>query len=237
MRNLKSVYAKELGSYFNSPMAYIFLVLFAILNGYFFTRTFFLIGQSDLRILFEIVPLIFLFFVPAISMSLIAREKNQGTMEVMSTLPIRDSEFVLGKYLASVTLIAVGLLFTFVHLITLMAVGTSVDYGAVLTGYLGLILVGALYAAAGTFASSLTENQVISLIIAIAIVVGFFLLDKLLLFMPAGISGIVQYVSVDFHLSNISRGVIDSRNLVYFGSGIWLFLILTLRVLEMRKWR
>jgi ABC-2 type transport system permease protein len=237
MRNVKAIYLKELRSYFNSPMAYIFLVIFAVLSGYFFTSTFFLIGQSDMRALFNIVPLVYLFFVPAISMGLIAKEKNLGTMEVLSTMPIRDVEFVAGKYLAAVSLIVVGLLFTFVHFLTLLAVGTHVDIGAVITGYVGLVLVGAFYAAVGTFASSLTENQVVSLIVAIAIVMVFFLLDKLLLFIPAGLSAIAQYISVDYHLSNIARGVVDSRNLIYFAGMIWLFLALTLRVLEMRKWR
>ncbi len=237
MRNTKAIYLKELRSYFNSPMAYIFLVIFAVLSGYFFTSTFFLIGQSDMRALFNIVPLVFLFFVPAISMGLVAKEKNLGTMEVLTTMPIQDVEFVAGKYLAAVSLIVVGLLFTLVHFLTLLVVGTHVDVGAVITGYIGLVLVGAFYAAVGTFASSLTENQVVSLIISIAIVMVFFLLDKLLLFIPAGLATIAQYVSVDFHLSNIARGVIDSRNLVYFAGMIWLFLALTLRVLEMRKWR
>ena len=237
MHNVKAIYAKELRSYFNSPMAYIFLVLFAVLNAYFFTSTFFLIGQSDMRALFNVVPLVYLFFVPAISMGLIAREKSLGTMEVMSTLPINDVELVLGKYFAAVTLIAVGLLFTGVHFFTLAAVGTNVDYGANLLGYLGLLFVGAFYASIGTFASSVTENQVVSLIVAVVIVLAFFLMDKMLLFAPAGMAGILQYLSVDYHLSNISRGVLDSRNLVYFGSMVWLFLALTLRILDMRKWR
>ena len=237
MNNFKAIYLKELKSYFDSPMAYIFLVLFAVLNGYFFTNTFFLIGQSDLRVMFNIVPVVYLFFVPAISMGLIARERNIGTIEVISTLPIADREFVLGKYLAAVTLIVVGLLFTAVHFITLAQVGTSIDYGAVVTGYLGLILVGAFYAAVGTFASSLTENQVVSLIVAISIIIVFYILDKLLIFIPVSLSGIVQYISVDYHLSNISRGVIDSRNLVYFAGMIWLFLVMTIRVIGIRKWR
>ena len=102
MNNTKIILKKELRSYFNSPMAYIFLVVFAISNGYFFTNTFFLINQSDMRALFNIIPLIYLFFIPAISMSLIAREKSAGTMEVMSTLPIKDIEFIMGKFIAAV---------------------------------------------------------------------------------------------------------------------------------------
>ena len=137
MNNTKIILKKELRSYFNSPMAYIFLVVFAITNGYFFTNTFFLITQSDMRALFNIVPLIYLFFIPAITMSLIAKEKNSGTMEVMSTLPIKDIEFIMGKFLASVMLIVIGLCITFVHLFTLMNVGTNIDHGAILSGYFG----------------------------------------------------------------------------------------------------
>ncbi len=237
MRNIKILFLKELKSYFNSPMAYIFLVLFAIFSGYFFTNTFFLINQSDLRSLFGIIPMIYLFFIPAVTMSLIAKESNSGTMEIISTLPIKDVEFVLSKFLAATTLIIIGLGFTLVHFFTLLVVGTNIDYGAILCGYIGLILVGGFYASIGTFTSSLTDNQVVAFIIAITIVLVFFLLDKLLIFMPTGMSGLIQFISVDYHLSNISRGVIDSRNLVYFGTMIVIFLLTTVRILEMRKWR
>ena len=237
MRNLKAIYFKEMRSYFNSPMAYIFLVIFAVINGYFFTRTFFLFNQSDMRSLFNIIPLVYLFFIPAITMSLIAREKNLGTMEVMSTLPLKDLDFVAGKFLAALSLILVGLLITLVHFFTLVQVGTNIDYGAVFTGYLGLALAGAVYSSIGTFASSITDNQVVAFIIGIFIVIIFFLMDKMLMFVPVPLTEIIQYLSVDYHLSNISRGVIDSRNLIYFASVVGFFLFFTVRVLEIRRWR
>ena len=237
MRNLKAIYFKEMKSYFNSPMAYIFLVIFAIINGYFFTRTFFLFNQSDMRSLFNIIPLVYLFFIPAITMSLIAREKNLGTMEVISTLPLKDLDFVAGKFLAALSLVLVGLFITLVHFFTLIQVGTNIDYGAVFTGYLGLALAGAVYSSIGTFASSITDNQVVAFIIGIFIVIIFFLMDKMLMFVPVSLTGIIQYLSVDYHLSNISRGVIDSRNLIYFASVVGFFLFMTVRVLEIRKWR
>jgi len=237
MRNLKAVYFKELKSYFNSPMAYIFLVIFAVINGYFFTRTFFLFDQSDMRSLFNIIPLVYLFFIPAVTMSLIAREKNLGTMEVISTLPLKDIDFVAGKFLAAFSLVLTGLLVTLIHFFTLTQVGTNVDYGAVFTGYLGLALAGAVYSSVGTFSSSITDNQVVAFIIGIFIVLVFFLMDKMLMFVPVYLTGIIQYLSVDYHLSNISRGVIDSRNLVYFTSVVGFFLFMTVRILEIRKWR
>ncbi|MBC8174086.1 MAG: ABC transporter permease subunit [Candidatus Marinimicrobia bacterium] len=237
MPNVKTIFLKEIRAYFNSPMAYIFLVIFAIINGYFFTNTFFLINQSDLRSLFSIVPIVYLFFIPAIAMGLIARERNLGTIEVISTLPLKNSEYVIGKFLAALSLILLGLVATLVHFITLVNVGAHIDFGAVFTGYFGLALVGAFYASIGTFASSVTENQVVAFIIGVFIVLVFFLMDKLLLFVPVSLSGIVQYISVDYHFSNISRGVIDSRNLIYFASVIGFFLFLTIQNIEIRKWR
>jgi len=237
MRNFKAIYFKELKAFFNSPMAYIFLVIFALVNGYFFTNTFFLFNQSNMRALFNIVPLVYLFFIPAVTMGLIAREKNIGTMELISTLPIKDIEFVLGKFLAGLTLIVLGLAVTSIHFVTLINVGTNIDYGAIFTGYFGLVLLGAVYSAVGTFASSVTDNQVVAFIIGVFIVLVFFLMDKMLVFVPSSIAGIVQYISVEYHLSNISRGVIDSRNLVYFGSVIGFFIFITKQVMEIRKWR
>jgi len=237
MSTIYTIYKKEFFGYFTSPMAYIFLVVFSLINGYFFSNTFFLIGQSDLRSLFNIIPMVYLFFIPAITMSLIAKEKNAGTMEVLCTLPIKDYELIIGKFLSSISLLLVGLVFTSIHLITLMKFGTNIDYGAIFTGYLGLFFVGALYASIGTFASSLFDNQVISFIVAVFIVMMFFLFDKLLIFVPSFIAGFIQYLSVGFHASSISRGVIDSRNIIYFISVIGFFLFMTIQILNSRKWK
>ena len=236
MHNILTIYKKELRSFFNTPMAYIFLVVFALVNGYFFTNTFFLYNQSDMRSLFGIVPLVYLFFIPAVSMGLISREKSLGTIEIITTLPVRERDIVIGKFMAGLSLILIALLTTLIHYITLINVGTTIDHGAVFTGYLGLALLGGVYTDVGIFSSSLTENQVIAFIVGIAIVITFFLMDKLLVFVPPGLAGIIQYLSTEFHLSNMSRGVIDTRNIVYFGSVIGFFLFMTTRVLESRKW-
>jgi ABC-2 type transport system permease protein len=189
-----------------------------------------------MRSLFSIIPLVYLFFIPAVSMGLISREKSLGTIEIITTLPIRERDIVIGKYLAGLSLILIALLTTMIHYFTLINVGTVTDHGAVFTGYLGLALLGGVYTAVGIFASSITENQVVAFIVGIAIVLVFFLMDKLLVFVPASLAGIIQYLSTEFHLSNISRGVIDTRNLIYFGSVIGFFLFMTTRVLESRKW-
>ena len=236
MHNTLTIFKRELKSFFDSPMAYVFLVVFALLNGWFFTTTFFLYGQSDLRTLFNIVPLLYLFFIPGITMGLISREKGLGTIEIISTLPIDDRDIVVGKYLSAVALIAIALLTTSLHFITLSSFGNSIDYGAVFTGYLGLLLVGSVYASVGMFSSAVTDNQVISFIVGIAIIFVFWLFDKVLIFMPDLLAGTIQYLSVEYHLSNISRGVIDTRNLIYFGSVIGFFLFLTTMLVESLRW-
>ena len=236
MHNTLTIFKRELKSFFDNLMAYVFLVVFALLNGWFFTTTFFLYGQSDLRTLFNIVPLVYLFFIPGITMGLISREKGLGTIEIISTLPIDDRDIVVGKYLSAVALIAIALLTTSLHFITLSSFGNSIDYGAVFTGYLGLLLVGSVYASVGMFSSAVTDNQVISFIVGIAIIFVFWLFDKVLIFMPDLLAGTIQYLSVEYHLSNISRGVIDTRNLIYFGSVIGFFLFLTTRLVESRRW-
>ena len=237
MYNIQIILRREIQSFFNIPMAYIFLVIFAIVSGYFFTNTFFLFGQSDLRVLFDMIPLVYLFFIPAVSMGLIARENNIGTMETISTMPLNTYEFVIGKFLAGLSLIMLGLFATSIHFITLVAVGTNVDYGAIFSGYLGLALMGATFTSIGIYASSVTENQVVAFIIGVFLVLVFYMLDKTLVFAPQSIVGIIQFLAVDYHLSNISRGVIDSRNIIYFLSMIGFFIYLTIQTLEVRRWK
>lgn len=237
MFNIRIILRREIQSFFNSPMAYIFLVIFAIVSGYFFTNTFFLFGQSDLRVLFDMIPLVYLFFIPAVSMGLIARENNIGTMETISTMPLSTYEFVIGKFLAGFCLIMLGLLATSIHFITLVFVGTNIDYGAIFSGYLGLALMGATFTSIGIYASSVTENQVVAFIIGVFLVLVFYMLDKTLVFAPQSIVGIIQFLAIDYHLSNISRGVIDSRNIIYFLSMIGFFIYLTIQTLEVRRWK
>lgn len=237
MNNIRLIYRKEMSAYFDSAVAYITFVIFLLITGWFFTSSFFLVGQSDLRILFNTVPVVFLFFVPAITMGLLARENHAGTMEFLTTLPVRDSDIVIGKFFASVALTGIGLSFTLVHFVTLLFVGTNPDPGALLAGYVGLILVGAVYASIGIFGSAVSNNQITSFLISFVIIFILFLLDKILLFVPSFLSGILQFLSTEYHFSNIRRGVIDSRNLIYFFSMIFFFLTLSIRVLEIRKWR
>lgn len=236
--NIKAIFNREILTTFNSPMALIFFFVFAATSSYFFTSPFFIIGQSDLRGLFSVIPLLYLILIPAITMSMISRDWNLGTMEIMKTLPITDYEYVLGKFFSAILLVITSLSFTLIHVITVYRFGTEIDTGAIICGYFGLILLGAFYASIGIFASSLTDNQVYALLLSFGIVLLFFMMDKVLIFVPsATLSGFLQYMSVDFHLSNISRGVLDTRNIIYFLSMCFLFVNLSVRALESRQWR
>jgi len=228
---------KEIKSYFNSPAAYIVLVIFLLLSGWFFASPLFINNQANLRTLFGIIPLLYLFFVPAITMGLLSREKNTGTMELLATLPIKDSQIIMGKFWASVSLIGVGLLFTLVHFITIIMLGKNIDFGAIFCGYIGLLFLGAVYSAIGIFASSVTSNQIVSLIISFFIIFFFFIIKFFLFFVPDFLVEIFQYLSIDYHFSNIIRGVIDTRNIIYFVSLIVLFLKLAQISLENRNWK
>jgi ABC-2 type transport system permease protein len=235
MHYIKTIALKEFTSFFKSPAAYMVLVGFLLITGWFFANPLFLINQSDLRTLFGIIPIIFLIFIPAITMGLVSKENNNGTIELLSTMPVKSSQIVVGKFIAGLGLIITGLLLSLIHPITILLIGTNVDAGAMFTGYLGLILLASTYSAIGIFASCLTKNQIIAFIISFVIVFFFYILDYALFFIPSAISGFFQYLSINYHFSNIAKGVIDTRNIIYFGSLTYLFLFLASTSLDLKK--
>jgi ABC-2 type transport system permease protein len=235
MNNILTIYKKELRSYFSSPVAYIVLAVFLSITGWFFTSNLFLGGVVTMRNVFDIIPFIFLFFIPAITMRSFAEEKKTGTIELLLTKPITDLDIVVGKFLAALTLTAVALLFTWIYVISLSFIG-KLDFGAVTGAYIGLLLMAGVYISIGIFASSLTHNQVVAFIISFLIVFVLFMLNKVLMFMPSGLASIFEYLSIDYHFGNIARGVLDTRNLIYYFSGILIFIILTKTSLESRRW-
>jgi ABC-2 type transport system permease protein len=235
MNNILTIFRKELRSYFSSPVAYIVLAVFLIITGWFFTSNLFLGGVVTMRNVFDIIPFIFLFFIPAITMRSFAEEKKTGTIELLLTKPITDLDIVVGKFLAALALTAVALLFTWIYVISLSFIG-KLDFGAVTGAYLGLLLMAGVYISIGIFASSLTHNQVVAFIISFLIVFALFMLNKVLIFLPSGLASIFEYLSIDYHFGNIARGVLDSRNLIYYFSGILIFILLTKTSLESRRW-
>jgi len=235
MQNIKTIYLKELRSYFNSPIAYIVIIVFLIIAGYFFTNGLFQNNLATLRSLFDIIPFIFLFFIPAITMRLFSEEKKQGTIELLLTKPITDYELVAGKYLAAFVLTLITLLPTLLYFIVVLLLG-RIDIGTVIGGYLGLIFTAGVYIGIGLFASSLTENQVVAFIVSFVVIFALFMMGKILMQLSPALVSAIEYISTDYHFVNISRGVIDSRNLIYYFSMIAFTLFLTKVSLESRKW-
>ncbi len=233
--NILAMFRRELRSYFNSPVAYVVIVVFLAIIGWFFTGNLFLMNIASLRVMFELVPLVFLFFVPAITMRLLAEEKKSGTLELLTTKPVLDAEIILGKFSAALTLLVAALVPTLLYVLTLIVLG-SPDLGPVVTGYLGLLLMGSVYIGIGLFASSLTENQIVAFILSFLIVLALFLMDKVLMYVPEGIASTVEFLGIDYHFGNIARGVIDSRDVIYFLSLLGFSLYGATVSLGRRKW-
>lgn len=234
-QNTGTIALRELRSYFNSAVAYVVIVVFLAIVGWFHSSNMFLMNIASLRLMFELIPLVFLFVVPAVTMRLLAEEKKTGTIELLATKPLHDAEVVMGKFLAAWALIGVALLPTLVYYVTFASIGT-LDHGPVLGGYLGLLLMAGVYVAVGLFASSLTDNQIVGFIVGFLMILTLFLFDKVLIYVPEGLTSIVEYLGADYHFSNIARGVIDTRDIVYFVSALGFMLYLTVVSLGRRRW-
>ncbi|GHA47404.1 gliding motility-associated ABC transporter permease subunit GldF [Salinimicrobium marinum] len=228
---------KEINSFFSSPIGYLVIGLFLVVNGLFlwvFQGSYNILdsGFADLSPFFTLAPWIFLFLIPAVTMKSFSEEFKQGTLELLLTRPITKWELVLGKYFGSLLLILLALLPTLIYVVTIYNLGNpegNLDSGAIIGSYIGLIFLGASYAAIGLFTSSLTENQIVAFILAVFLCfVCFFAFEGLagLNLFTAGSFGL-EDLGISSHYDSISRGVIDTRDIIYFFSFIVFFLALT----------
>lgn len=227
---------KEWKESFNSPMPYVFLVVFYLLSGWFFTYQLFLAGQSSLEQFFLPMPILLAFFLPAFSMRLFAEEYKTGTIEVLATQPVRDVEIVVGKFLAVWALWGAALVLSFFYPILLYIFGRP-DTGQILASYLGAFLLGGFYASAGLFASSLTRSQVVGFIVGFLFCFAFFLFGQVTQYLSGPVAEILNFLGAINHMDAFLRGVVDSRDVLYFISGIVLFLAATLASFNSRRWR
>ncbi|MFH0818619.1 MAG: ABC transporter permease subunit [Patescibacteria group bacterium] len=236
MRNFFTIFKKELAGYFNSPLAYIFTALFLVVGNWLFWQDFFLSQQANPRYYFALLPWIFLFITPALTMRLWAEEKKNGTIETLLTFPIRDIEAVLAKFFSSLAFLAIVLVLSISIPITISSLG-NMDWGAVLGGYLGALFIGALYLAMGLFISSLTKNQIIAFLITVVCSFILFMLSTpyILQAFPWAAS-LLSIIGSSSHFSNLARGVIDTRDVFYFLTVISLFIYLNKQVLASRNW-
>jgi len=234
MRQATYILQKELKDYFVTPIAYIVITIFLVVTGWFFFSTFFLYNQASLRNFFNLLPLIFSFVIPAVTMRLFAEELSKGSYELLRTMPITFGDMIVGKFLAGMVMTAAMLLPTIAYPISISFLG-ELDWGPVIGGYIGAILLGGAFSAIGLFASAVTHNQIVAFIVGAAICFALTLVDKMLFFFPETILSVVEYLGADFHFSNISKGIIDSRDLIYFLSVIFIGLYATYLVLMQKE--
>ena len=232
---------RELSAFFDSLIAYVMIILFLGLSGLFTWlipgSNIFFLGQATLDVFYNVSFWSLFFFIPAITMRMIAEENKEGTIELLITKAVSDGQIVAGKFLACLILVLIALLCTIPYYITVSQLG-NVDDGAVIGGYIGLIFLAASYISIGLFASSLTQNQIVAFLLALLVSIFFQLLFDAF---GSGLTGffgeLFNYLSLRTHFDSLSRGVIDSRDLIYFLSIIVIGLIGTRIMLSKRNWK
>jgi len=238
IRNIYILFKKELMSYFNSPIAYIFIGVFLVVGNWLFFNSFFFAAQTSLRGYFSLLPWIFLFLSPAITMRLWAEEKKTGTIEFLLTLPVTDWQVVLAKFFSASCFVILSLLLTLTLPISVAFLG-NLDLGPVIGGYIGAVLLAGSYLALGLFISSLTKNQIIAFILGLVACFAAFIIgaDFVLISVPRFFVPVMQFLGLGSHFYNIAKGVIDSKDIIYYLSFIFIFLWLNVRIIENRGWK
>lgn len=239
------IYKKEIRSFLSSLTAYIVMIVFLIVTGLLMWvlggNTVFDLGQASMTVMFSIAPYVFIFLVSAVTMRSFSEEKRLGTLETLSTRPVSDLSLILGKYLANVSLVIFALIPTLIYYYSISELGDpagNIDTGAMWGSYLGLILLGAAYAAVGIFTSAISENQIVALIFGMIICLFFYSFIGMIGDIKAldALSKSLDWFGLDYHYYSLSRGVLDTRDVIYFLSFSALFIWLTKLVYESRKW-
>ena len=239
MQNKKSnpaftIMRRELAAFFTNPAAYIVTVIFLVASGIFFFSTFFINGRADLRNFFSLLPIMLSLFVPALTMRLFSEELRSGSFETLMTLPVTSAQVILGKFLAAFLTSAAMLVPTLFYVVTACVFG-KVDFGPIIGGYFGALFLCALYSAIGIFSSALTKNQIIAFFTALALSFALILFGMILLFLPAPLVRFFSWLSVTTHFQQISRGIADTRDIIYFVSLSTIFLLLTQQKISVKK--
>ncbi len=219
MRRSWTIARRELASFFDSLIAYILLAVFLGVCGFFtwmYGQDIFIRGQADLAVFFNTAYWVLFLFIPAITMRSLADEKRTGTLDLLLTKAVTDRQVVVGKFIAAMVLIAIALACTLPYYITIAFIG-NVDHGVVWCGYLALLLVSAAYVGAGIYASSSTDNQIVAFLVALMIILFFQIIFQAMAANFTGLTGtVLAQLSTSTHFDSVSRGVVDSRDLLYF---------------------
>jgi ABC-2 type transport system permease protein len=235
MNGALAIAKREFRSFFTSPIAYIVLGGFLLLSGWLYFSTLFLAGQASLRGFFGVAPVLFVVLVPAITMRAVAEERKSGTLELLLTFPMDDWQITFGKFLAALGMVAVALGCTLPYAFTVAALtgpGPAFDWGPVFAGYFGLLLLAAAFIALGLWGSALSKNQIVGFIVGIVLCFAFYFIDKFAPLLPDSLAGVFEFLSVDYHFENIARGVLDTRDLVFYLSLTVAGLVLTARQIQ-----
>ncbi len=258
IRNVVLIFKRELNSYFNSLIAYVAIAMFLLVTGYFFytsLASFSVISfqaqsnpmvakqyqllnitETVARPLFGNISIIMLLMTPLLTMRLFSEEKKSGTMELLFTYPVKDVDVVVAKFLACFVVFLTMIMLTITYPILLLALGEP-EIMPIVTGYLGLILLGAAFVSLGIFTSSLTENQIIAASISFGFLLLFWMMSYSVAFVSGAFGQIISYLSINEHIASLSKGVLDSEDVIYYFCFTILFLFLTLRSLESKRWR
>lgn len=242
MRTIVSIIKREMSGYFGSPVAYVFIVIFLILCGFFTFQfgDFYNSNDASLRTFFVWHPWLYLFLIPAVAMRMWAEERRTRTIELLLTLPVTLPQAIIGKFLAGWLFIGIALLLTFPMVITVAYLGDP-DFGQIAAGYIGSFLLAGCYLAVGSFASSLTRNQVVAFIICLVVCLFFVVAgwppvtETLSTTVPLSVANFIASLSFMYRFDSVQRGVIDSRDLIYYASLITFMLAATSVVLTSRK--
>jgi ABC-2 type transport system permease protein len=238
MKYIGVIFRKELVSYLSSPMAYIVTAIFLVLSGTFFS--FYLAStnytDTSIRGFLNAAQILILLFAAVLTMRLVAEEKKLGTWELLLTAPIRDAEIILGKFLASLAILAGMLVLTLYYPILLIVFGDP-DLGPIATSYLGLLLLGSACLSIGIFASTLTTNQIVSAVVAGGLLFGLWFLGAVDGLAPGPLAEVLSFLSLSYHFPDLIRGVVDTQAIVYYLSVTTLFLYLSIESIETGRWR
>lgn len=236
MKSILTLAAKELRDLFSSAIAYVFIVVFLFLSFWLCFDNIYLVNETTVRPYFAWATVLFIVFLPSVTMGLWADERKTGTFEILATLPANDVELILGKFLATLSFLAVILVLTLPLPLSLSLLG-ELDRGPVIASYLGLFLLGACYLAFGLFISSLAKNQIVAFLITVLCLFLFYVMGEPMVtaVLPKSLAPILQFLSFSRHFESLARGVIDTRDVVYFLSMTGFFIYLNLIGLNMRK--
>jgi ABC-2 type transport system permease protein len=229
---------REIVGYFNLPIAYMVVAAFLLLSGVyvFVLQPFFVNNRATLQPFFEFAPFLFTLFVPALTMRSLAEERRTGTLDVLLSWPVGDLDVVVGKFLGALGLLAIALLLTLAYPLTIASLG-ALDWGPIIGGYLGLLLLGGAYLALGLLVSALTQNQIVAFMGGFFVCFCAYIIGRAAPVVPDVLVPIVQGLSFERHFGQVARGVIDTRDLAFFGAVIVLGLGWTAEVLRSRRWR